>query len=122
MQKDPDEPSDESAHAKPAAFQTGKFLAEDGHIAPVEVSEWMFWLPAPQLSRDQAPDIASLLDRRLRHTGHRPAIAHDRCGIACDEHATDVWDVHEWADRYPARPICLRGGKLENRGRGDARG
>src|SRR5229473_2246360 len=78
MQENPGEPDDEPAHAKSPGLQDREILADYRHVALVGVSEWMFWLPSLELSRDQASDIASLLDRCLHHAGHRPPIAPDR--------------------------------------------
>src|SRR5271167_1474289 len=66
MQEDPDQPGREAAHAKTPALQDREILADDGHVALVEISERTFRLMPVELARDQAPDVASLLDRRLR--------------------------------------------------------
>ncbi len=71
MQEDPDEPCGEPAHANAPALQNREIFADDGHIALIEISERTFRLMPVELARDQASDIASLLDRRLRDAGHR---------------------------------------------------
>src|SRR5258707_15432751 len=78
MQKGPNEPGDKPAHAKAPALQYREILADDRHVALIEVSERMFWLSSLELSRDQPSDITPLLDRRLRHTAHRSSIGLDR--------------------------------------------
>src|SRR5271167_4990 len=69
MQEDPDEPRGEPAHANAPALQYREILADDGHIALVEISERTFRFMPVELARDQAPDIAAFLDRRLRDAG-----------------------------------------------------
>src|ERR1700677_3935847 len=74
MQEDPDEPGGEAAHAKTSALQDREIFADDGHIALVEISERTFRLMPVELARDQAPDVAPLLDCRLRDAGHGPSV------------------------------------------------
>ncbi len=107
MQEDPDQPGDKPTHPKAPALQYREILADDRHVPLVEVSEWTFWFSSLELPRDQASDIAPLLDRRLRNARHWPAVANDRCSVAYDEDAGDIWSIHEGADQYSTRPICL---------------
>src|SRR5258708_31507804 len=115
MQGNPNEPSDKPAHAKAATLQYRKILANDRHIALIEVAEWAFWLSSLELSRDQASNIAPFLDRRLRHARHRPPVAHDRRRIADDEYARKTLNIHERTDGYPARAIGLGTKQLHKR-------
>src|SRR5205807_2306333 len=78
VQHHPDEPREEAAGAEAAAFQDGEVPADDGHAALVAIAEWPPGLLALELPRDQASDIASLLDGRLRHARHWPSVAHHR--------------------------------------------
>ena len=107
MKEDPNQPGDKPTHPKAPALQYREILADDRHIALIKVSEWTFWFSSLDLLRDQASNIAALLDRRLRHARHWLAVADDRCRIADDEDVGDIWNVHEGADQYSARPICL---------------
>src|SRR6185312_2607245 len=50
MQDDPNEPSDKPTHAKMPALQYREILADDRHVAFVEISERMFWLSSFDLS------------------------------------------------------------------------
>src|SRR4029077_10068624 len=101
MQDRPDEPGDDPAHAQTPALQYGEILSDNGHVALVEISKRPLWLVSPELARDQAPDISSLLDCGLGHDGHGPPIVHDRRCIADHEHIGDARHIHGWADRYP---------------------
>src|SRR5882724_1788248 len=107
MQEDPNEPSQKSSGSKVPALQQRETLADDCHVALVEVSERMFWLFTFELPRDQASNIAPFLYGGLRHTRHRSSIGHDRRRIADDEHAGNILNIHEWTDRHPACPIGL---------------
>src|SRR5579863_3484004 len=78
MQEDPDEPGGEPARAKAPALQNHDIFAGDGHIALVEISERLFRFISLELAPDQAADIASLLDRRLRDAGHGSSVEYDR--------------------------------------------
>ena len=98
MEEDPNQPGHKPTHAKVPALQYREILADNRHVALIEVSEWTFWFSSFELSRDQASDIAPLLDRRLRNAGHWPAVANDRCRIADDKDAGDTWNIHERAD------------------------
>jgi hypothetical protein len=98
MQEDPDEPGGEPARAKAPALRNHEIFADDGHIALVEISERLFRFISLELAPDQAADIASLLDRRLRDAGHGSSVEYDRRGVADDKHACDALDVHERAD------------------------
>src|SRR6266567_6573668 len=98
MQEDPNEPSDEPAHAKAPALQNREILADDRHVALVGVAKLAFWLQSLEPLRNETPEIAPLLDRRLRDAGHWPAIAYDRCNVANDEHADNALNIHEWAE------------------------
>src|SRR5271168_271390 len=81
MQEDPDEPGGEPARAKAPALQNREILADDGHIALVEILERTFGFMSIELARDQAPDIASLLDRRLRDARHGSSVKYDRRSV-----------------------------------------
>src|SRR5579863_7074172 len=76
MQEDPDEPGGEPAHAEPPALQNCEVLADDGHVALIQISERTFRLLSFEPARDEMSDIASLLDRRLRDTGQGPPLAY----------------------------------------------
>src|SRR5882757_8682555 len=78
VQKYPDEPREKAAGAQMSAFQDGEVPADDSHAALVAIAEGPPGSAALELPRDQASDIASLLDGRLRHARHRPPIALDR--------------------------------------------
>src|SRR4029077_13445080 len=78
MQPYPDEPSEKAAGVEAAAFQDSEVPADDGHAALVVIAEGPPGLPTLELPRDQASDMTSLLDGRLRHARHRPPITGDR--------------------------------------------
>src|SRR5580693_7378308 len=103
MEKYPNEPSDEPAHSQAAALQNREILADDCHVAFVEVSERMFRLMSPELPRNQPSDIVPLLDRRLRHTRYWASIGFDRRRIADDEYTGRAFDIHKGPNRHPAR-------------------
>src|SRR5258706_2683218 len=107
MQEDPTEPRQKPSGSKVPALQQRETLADDCHVALVEVSERMFWLFTVELPRDQASDIAPFLYSGLRHTRHLSSIAHDRRRIADDQHIGNILNIHEWTNRHPARTICL---------------
>src|SRR6516225_4304576 len=61
----PHQPRQEPACAQPAPLQHRVILADDRHVAHVEIAERTFDLPSLQLFGDQPPDVVSFLDRRL---------------------------------------------------------
>src|SRR5580704_16597102 len=122
VQQYPDEPREKAAGAEMSTFQDGEVAADDGNAALVAIAEWPPGLPALELPRDQASDIASLLDGRLRHARHRPSIARDRRCVADDEHIRHTRDVEAGADRHAACAVRLAAQQLRDRRGGDARG
>src|SRR4051794_40174262 len=122
MQESPNEPGDKPTHTKAPALQYREILANDRHVALIKVSERMFWLSSLELPRDQASHIAALLNRRLRHARHWPSVALDRRRIAHNEHASDIWKIHERANWYSAGPIRLGTKQLHNGRHRDACG
>jgi hypothetical protein len=98
MEKDPNQPGHKPTHAKVPALQYREILADNRHVALIEVSKWTFLFSSLELTRDQASYITPLLDRRLRNARHWSAVANDRCRIADDEDAGDIWNIHEGAD------------------------
>ena len=52
MEDGPDQPSDESAHAKTAALQYREILADNRHIAFVDVAKWPLRLASFEVVRD----------------------------------------------------------------------
>src|SRR3954447_23165448 len=101
MHADPHQPCEKPARVKTSALQEGKILAYDRHGTLVVVAEGMPWGSSLELSRDQASDVAPLLDCRLRYPRHRPPITHGRRRIANDEHAGRFLDVHKGTYRHP---------------------
>src|SRR5215469_9214510 len=53
----PDQPGWEAARAQRASLQDRIILADDGHVALVEIVERTFDLPPLQLARDQPTDV-----------------------------------------------------------------
>ena len=86
----PDQPRREAARAQRSSLQDRIILADDGHVALIEIAERTFDLPPLQLFRDQPPDVPPFLNRRLRHAWHWMFILHDRCRVAGDEHSGRV--------------------------------
>src|SRR4051812_42612388 len=115
MHADPHQPCEKPARVKAPALQEGEILAYDCHGALVVVTEWMPWGSSLELSRDQASDVAPLLDCRLRYARYRPPIAHGRRRIANDENAGRLLDVHEGTHRHPPRPVRLGAEELHDR-------
>src|SRR5215813_4079561 len=74
-------------------------------------------LPAPQLFRDQPPDILSFLNRRLRHAGHRMSVLHDRCRVTYDEHSGRAHDLEERVNERTPRAVGFGTEHLWNRRR-----
>src|SRR5712691_13461783 len=65
MNERPHQPRQEAACAQPAPLQHRVILADDGHVALVEIAERAFDLPPHQLFRDQPPDVPPFLNRCL---------------------------------------------------------
>jgi hypothetical protein len=53
----PHQPREEAACVQPAPLQYRIILADDGHVALVEIAEWTLDLPSLQLFRNQPPDV-----------------------------------------------------------------
>src|SRR6266446_2928000 len=66
----PHQPRQEAACAQPAPLQHRVILADDGHVALVEIAEWTLDLPPLQVSRNQPPDVPPFLNGCLRDAGH----------------------------------------------------
>src|SRR5262249_20879467 len=49
----------EAAGAQPTSLQHRVILADDGHVALVEIAEWALYLASLQLFRDKPPDVFS---------------------------------------------------------------
>src|SRR5262245_63665078 len=64
----------EATGAQPTPLQHRVILADDGHVALVEIAEWALHLPSLQLFGDQPPDVPAFLNCRLRHAGHRMSV------------------------------------------------
>src|SRR6202041_1856591 len=62
MNKGPGQPGREPRQSYAARFHDGEILADDGHVALVEVPKRARRLSTADLSRDQSSDIAALLD------------------------------------------------------------
>src|SRR6516164_8652262 len=73
----PHQPRQETACVQPAPLQHGVILADDRHVALVEIAERTFDLSPLQLLCDQPPDVASFLNRGLRNAWHRVFVLHE---------------------------------------------
>ena len=107
MNERPHEPRQEAACAQPASLQHRIILADDGHVALVEIAERTFDLPPLQLFRDQPSDVPPFLNRRLRHARHRMLVLHDRRRVADDEHSGRVHDLQKGVNESPPRAVGL---------------
>src|SRR5262249_39157683 len=111
----PPQPRQEAARAQPAPLQYRVILADNGHVALVEIVERTFDFLPLQLARDQAPDIPPFLNRRLGHARHWMFVLHDRRRVAGDEHAGRVHDLQERVDTRPSGAIGFGTEHLRNR-------
>src|SRR5262249_57345827 len=106
----------------PSSLQYGVILADDSHVAFVEIAERTFDLAPLQLFRDQPPDVPPFLDGCLRHAGYRMSVLNDRRRVADDEHSGRVHDLQERIDERPPRAVGLGTEHLWNRRCRDTRG
>src|SRR3974390_1871074 len=117
MDEGPDEPGDEAAYPNPASLQHGEILADNGHIAFVEIPELIRRTLALELACNPLADESALLDRRLRDSGHWPGGLRKRRRIADHEDLGRAWNVHKRIDQDPAGTICLDAEQFGDRGR-----
>jgi hypothetical protein len=103
----PYQPSQESAHANTTRLKNGKVLADDGHIAFVEISEWTLRLPPSEPLGNQTSNIMALLDRRLGNSGDGSSVLHNGCCIADDEDVRCGRNVQTWTNGCATDPIGL---------------
>src|SRR5712671_7165034 len=101
MHERPHQPCEEATCAKRASLQYRVILADDGHVALIEIAERTFDLPPLQLIRDQPSDVPPFLYRRLRDAGDRMFVLHDRRRIADHEDPGRVHDLQEWVNEGP---------------------
>src|SRR5262249_14978465 len=102
----PHEPREEAARVERASFQDRKVLADDRHVAFVEIAKRTLDWAAFELLRDQLTDVAPLLNRRLRDAWHGMLAVRDGRCIADDEHS--IGHLEKWIDERPARAIGRR--------------
>src|SRR5262249_49055007 len=115
----PHQPREEAACVQPAPLQHRVILADDGHVALVEIAERTFDRPPLQLFVDQPPDVPPFLNRRLRHAGHGMSVLHHRRRVADNEHSGRVHDFQEWINERPLRAVGFGTEHLWNRRRCD---
>src|ERR1700754_342470 len=87
------------------------------HIAFVEIFEWARRRLSPEPARDQAPDIAALLNRHLSHARQGLSVLLKRSGVT---HHEDLGMSRNRAIgkhldaaslvRFHAQPLCCGGG------------
>src|SRR5271169_738007 len=122
MNKGPGEPGREPCQSYVARFHDGEILADDGHVALVEVPKRARRPSTAELSRDQSSDITALLDCDLRYAWQRLAVLHQRRRIADHEYIRSIRNAQERADAGSPRTVGRDAQHLhEGRGR-NARG
>src|SRR5262249_19235677 len=84
---------EEAARMQSAPFEYRVILADDGHVALIEIAERMYDLLPLEVFRDQPPDIPPFLNRRLRHAGYRMFILRDRGRVANHEYSRRAHDL-----------------------------
>ena len=102
MQEDPNEPGEKPAGSKPSALQDREILADDRHVAFVEISEWTLWFPPLSCCEISRPRSAPAELRPAPRPA--PAVRLDRRGTHRRRKRRDVRHFHERTDRsLPAR-------------------
>src|SRR6267378_5445149 len=77
----PREPGNDAAYMEFAALQHSKTLAHHGQVPFIEIVKWARHVTAYDVTVNQFPRVAPLLDRHLRHTWQGLAVLIQRCGI-----------------------------------------
>lgn len=115
MDERPDEPSDNPAQPNSACFEDGKILANDSHIAFVEVAERAGRRVTLYFCADVPADIPAFLDCYLSDTGQGAAVQGECRSVADDEYFRVVGYAQEWRDANAPSSIALGIQQLQDR-------
>src|SRR4029077_580246 len=115
MDERPDEPGGNPAQPNSACFEDGKILADDSHIAFVEVAERAGRRVTLDLCADVPADIPAFLDCYLSDAGQGAAVLGECRGVADDEYLRVVGYVQEWRDANAPGSIALGIQQLQDR-------
>src|SRR5580698_10141395 len=120
MDEHPHQPGQEPAGSDPIPLQHCEVLADDGHVSFVEIAKGPPWCFAFELSGDQFPHVASLLNRNLRNTRQRPSALIEDRNITDSEYAIDARYHQERIDRESSGSVGRNAQRLHDRRYRDA--